>query len=131
MLHKKSLTSAAFIASFGALFGGLLGSACAGGSGASSPTPAGSPPDFAIEGPLKFAARSTSTDITAMDLMSRLYVFADDSMMGRDDGGPRGAAKATNYIAAELRRLGLSPAGDNGTYFQDIGYKTTLADARS
>jgi hypothetical protein len=91
----------------------------------------GDPSAFTIEGPLKFAARPTSKDITPIDLMSRLYVFADDSMMGRDDGGPLGNLKATKYVADEARRMGLFPAGDNGTYFQDIGYKTTLADARS
>src|SRR5438874_13795678 len=87
----------------------------------------GDPWDFKIEGPLKFAARPTSRDITPLDLMSRLYIVADDSMMGRDDGGPRGNLKATSYVANELRRLGVFPAGDNGSYFQDIGYKTTLA----
>lgn len=63
--------------------------------------------------------------------MSRLYVFSDDSMMGRDDGGRFGATKATAYIERELRRLELTPAGDNGTFFQDIGYRTVVADARS
>src|SRR5947199_8561115 len=84
----------------------------------------GDPWDFKIEGPLKFAARPTSRDITPLDMMSRLYIFADDSMMGRDDGGPRGNLKGTTYVANELRRLGVFPAGDNGSYFQDIGYKT-------
>ena len=116
--------------------------ACASSSGSSasassssSPSLAGSssgnPADFTIEGPLKFTARPTSGDISAIDLMSRLYVFADDSMMGRDDGGALGATKSTNYIERELRRLRLRPAGDNGSYFQDIGYRTVLADARS
>jgi hypothetical protein len=63
--------------------------------------------------------------------MSRLYIFADDSMMGRDDGGPIGAAKASTYIERELRRMRVTPAGDNGTYFQDIGYRSVLADTRS
>jgi hypothetical protein len=91
----------------------------------------GNPAEFTIEGPLKFAARPTSGDISAIDLMSRLYVFADDSMMGRDDGGPLGATKASRYIERELRRLRVTPAGDNGSYFQDIGYRSVLADARS
>jgi hypothetical protein len=108
-------------------------SACASstGSTSSSTSSGGSPADFVTEGPLKFPPRPTSGDITAVDLMSRLYVFADDSMMGRDDGGPIGASKSTTYIERELRRLGLTPAGDNGTFFQDIGYRTVLADARS
>ncbi|HTE46599.1 MAG TPA: M28 family peptidase, partial [Gemmatimonadaceae bacterium] len=110
---------------------------CASNSSSSTsslPSPAsasGSPAEFPIEGPLKFTARPTSADITPIDLMSRLYVFSDDSMMGRDDGGRFGATKATAYIERELRRLELTPAGDNGTFFQDIGYRTVVADTRS
>src|SRR5690348_13863610 len=90
----------------------VLAVACASAANlpsSSASNDSGNPADFAIEGPLKFAARPTSTDITPIDLMSRLYVFADDSMMGRDDGGPRGATKATVYLERELRRLGLTP----------------------
>ena len=65
------------------------------------------------------AARPTRPEITAQDLMSRLYTIADDSMMGRESG-TRGNVMGTDYIAAELRRMGLQPAGDNGTYFQQI-----------
>ncbi|HVD59298.1 MAG TPA: M20/M25/M40 family metallo-hydrolase [Gemmatimonadaceae bacterium] len=62
---------------------------------------------------------ATSPEISAADLRTRLYIYADDSMMGRQVGTP-GNMKATRYIAAELKRMGLEPAGDNGTYFQDI-----------
>ena len=61
----------------------------------------------------------TTAAITAADLMTRLYLFADDSMQGRDHGS-RGNAKGTAYIAAEVQRMGLIPAGDSGTYFQNI-----------
>jgi hypothetical protein len=57
------------------------------------------------------------------DLRSRLYLYADDSMMGRE-AGTAGNQKATAYIAAEAARLGLEPAGENGTYFQDIKITT-------
>jgi hypothetical protein len=40
-------------------------------------------------------------------------------MQGRE-AGTIGDFKATAYIASEAARLGLQPAGDNGTYFQDI-----------
>src|SRR5690348_13793590 len=36
--------------------------------------------------PLKLAPRPTSPAISAADLMTRLYIFADDSMMGRQVG---------------------------------------------
>ena len=66
----------------------------------------------------------TEAAITPADLKSRLYLYADDSMMGRE-AGTIGNYKATAYIAAEVKRLGLEPAGDNGTYFQNI--KSTSA----
>ena len=62
--------------------------------------------------------------------MTRLYIFADDSMQGREAGLP-GNVKGTNYIAAEIRRLGLVPAGDSGTYFQTIPLKTREFDTTS
>jgi hypothetical protein len=69
--------------------------------------------------PLKLAPRATKAEISAEDLVSRLYAFADDSMMGRQ-AGHEGSVKATAFIAAELKRLGLVPAGDSGTYFQSV-----------
>ncbi|MGH7534949.1 MAG: hypothetical protein ACREMG_05130, partial [Gemmatimonadales bacterium] len=65
------------------------------------------------------AATSTTPAITDADLHTRLYIFADDSMQGRRSGS-LGGVKGTDYIAAEARRIGLEPAGDNGTYFQQV-----------
>lgn len=70
--------------------------------------------------PMKLPPRPTTGPITVPDLMTRLYRIADDSMGGRPTGS-EGHLKVTQYIADELRRLGLQPAGENGTYFQDIG----------
>jgi len=75
--------------------------------------------DGAAPLPLKHAPRPTSAEISAADLMTRLYIFADDSMMGRETG-TRGHLMSTAYIASELQRLGLQPAGDNGTFFQNV-----------
>lgn len=57
--------------------------------------------------------------IRAENLRTRLFALADDSMMGRDPG-TRGGLKATDYVAAEFKRLGLKPAGDGGSYFQTV-----------
>jgi hypothetical protein len=57
--------------------------------------------------------------ITPGDLRARLSIYADDSMQGRKAGTP-GNVKATDYIAAEAKRIGLEPAGDGGGYFQTI-----------
>ena len=61
----------------------------------------------------------TGAGITSSDLKNRLYVFADDSMLGRE-AGTIGNFRGTAYIAAEAARIGLEPAGDSGTYFQHV-----------
>jgi len=61
----------------------------------------------------------TSPAITAADLRTRLYAFADDSMQGRRSGTP-GNVKGTDWIAAEARRIGLEPAGEGGGWFQTV-----------
>jgi Peptidase family M28 len=63
----------------------------------------------------------TTAAITVRDLQIRLYQFSDDSMQGRQVGRV-GNMKGTNYIASEVKRLGLVPEGDNGTYFQVLPY---------
>ena len=80
------------------------------------------------EGPRTWAPRPTVPEITANDLRTRLYQIADDSMLGRRIG-ELGNYKATTYIAAEFKRLGLKPAGDNGTYFQELAFGPAAFDA--
>jgi hypothetical protein len=80
--------------------------------------------------PLKHAPQPTSAAINVNDLMTRLYLFADDSMQGRE-AGTIGNFKGTEYIAREAKRIGLVPAGDSGTYFQTIPFKTRTTDPTS
>jgi hypothetical protein len=72
----------------------------------------------------------TQPGITAADLRQRLFLIADDSMMGRETGSA-GAFKASAYVAAEFRRLGLEPAGDSGTYFQTVPFWVVAIDPQS
>jgi len=72
-----------------------------------------------------------SESITARDLERRLTAFAHDSMMGRE-AGTVWNAKATDYVAAQFRALGLRPAGENGGFFQvvsGIGPRDALVPA--
>jgi hypothetical protein len=80
--------------------------------------------------PRKYIGPPTVAEITAGDLMTRLYKFADDSMMGRAVGTPWNDM-GTAYVESEVRRLGLQPAGDNGTYFQKLPLYTRLLDSSS
>jgi hypothetical protein len=77
--------------------------------------------------PRTHAPEPTTADITARDVMTRTYIIADDSMEGRDTGR-RGGLRSATYIANELKRLGIEPAGDNGTYFQAIPWVSRAPD---
>ncbi|MEP6832795.1 MAG: M20/M25/M40 family metallo-hydrolase [Gemmatimonas sp.] len=63
----------------------------------------------------------TEAAITVRDIMTRTYIVADDSMQGRDTG-KNGGLKSAMYIAGELKRMGLEPAGANGTFLQQIAW---------
>jgi len=69
--------------------------------------------------PLKHTPQPTTAAITPADLETRLYIFADDSMHGRQFGR-EGNFQGTNYIARQAELLGLQPAGDKGTWFQEL-----------
>jgi peptidase M28-like protein len=69
--------------------------------------------------PLKHAPAPTKPAITAADLQTRLYLYADDSMMGRE-AGTEWNLKATAYIESQVRRMGLRPGGDSGSFFQNV-----------
>lgn len=88
-------------------------------------------PDWSVLGrPRTLAPRPTTAEITPADLETRIYRFADDSMEGRILGS-RGNLLGTEYIAAELRRLGLEPAGENGSYFQELPFRSRALDPAS
>jgi hypothetical protein len=80
--------------------------------------------------PRKYVGPPTVAEITAGDLMTRVYKFADDSMMGRPVGTPYNDM-GTAYIESEVRRLGLQPAGDNDTFFQKLPLYTRNLDSAS
>lgn len=99
----------------------ILGaSALAGQQAISPPSDAAAPPNWdLLMRPRNHVPQRTTTAITPADLATRLYIFADDSMQGRLLATP-GNVKAVEYIASEVKRMGLVPMGDNGTYFQAV-----------
>lgn len=62
----------------------------------------------------------TTADITAADLRQRIATLADDAFEGRAPAAEKGE-QAADWIAAEMDRIGLQPAGENGTWFQTVG----------
>jgi peptidase M28-like protein len=60
---------------------------------------------------------AAAATITGGDVMRRVGIIADDSMMGRDTPS-RGLELTAKYVADQFRSFGLKPGGDNGTWFQ-------------
>ena len=55
--------------------------------------------------------------ITPADVVHRIGVIADDSMLGRATPSPQ-LEMVARYIAGEFKRFGLKPLGDSGTFIQ-------------
>src|SRR5437879_10507093 len=66
------------------------------------------------------AARQIAARLTADALKADVSFLASDALQGRGTPSP-GLDIAAEYIAAQFRRAGLEPAGDDG-YFQTAPY---------
>jgi hypothetical protein len=60
--------------------------------------------------------------ITADDMHGRIYFLASDALLGRDTPSP-GLESAAAYLVGEYRRMGLEPAGENGTFYQRYPFR--------
>ncbi|MBN1854650.1 MAG: M28 family peptidase [Pirellulales bacterium] len=57
--------------------------------------------------------------ITGMELFELAATISDDRFEGRKAGTKKGA-EAGEYLADQMKELGLAPAGDDGSYFQSF-----------
>jgi hypothetical protein len=74
------------------------------------------------------AARFGPTEaITVAKLERQLDVIASDALEGREALSP-GFREAARYVAANLERMGATPAGDDGTFYQHVGIRRTTLD---
>jgi Zn-dependent M28 family amino/carboxypeptidase len=64
-------------------------------------------------------ALAQSTDISGERIRAHVKFLASDLLEGRGVGA-RGGDLATEYIAAQFALAGAKPAGDAGTYFQNL-----------
>jgi hypothetical protein len=86
----------------------------------------------ASAGPVVTPARNAAVDaaaatITAADVQRRIEFLSSDELRGRDTPSP-GLEAAARYAADEFRALGLTPAGDSGTYIRRFPYDDTKLD---
>ncbi len=73
------------------------------------------------------SAHGNADYINVEQLKDYLTFVASDEMEGRDTPS-RGLDTTAKYIASQLSRWGVKPAGDNGTYFQHIAMKRNKID---
>jgi Zn-dependent M28 family amino/carboxypeptidase len=72
----------------------------------------------------------TSPEITAADISARVKAISDDTFEGRGPATVAGEA-AAQWIADELKRIGIEPA-NHGSYFQTVpAVSITLDSAKS
>ncbi|MCR9270146.1 MAG: M28 family metallopeptidase [Hyphomonadaceae bacterium] len=62
----------------------------------------------------------TSVAITQDDLRQRIALLSDDAFEGRGPAAEKGELTA-DWLAQELARIGVQPAGDDGSWFQTVG----------
>jgi hypothetical protein len=65
--------------------------------------------------------RSRTPEISSSELRHHVEVLASPATEGRLTGS-RGERLATDYVARGFRELGLEPAGDDGSYFQQFSF---------
>jgi Zn-dependent M28 family amino/carboxypeptidase len=81
------------------------------------------PPDAAA-----FAAPALAA-IRPESVSAHVRFLADDALEGRGTG-ERGYTVAARYVAAQLASYGVAPAGENGTFFQQIPFRGMKLDLK-
>jgi Zn-dependent M28 family amino/carboxypeptidase len=81
---------------------------------------AGMPAVPMVEG-VPAAAHEAAALIKPQNIRAHVKFLASDLLEGRGPG-TRGGQLAADYIATEFALNGLKPAGDNGTYFQNVNF---------
>ena len=77
--------------------------------------------------PPSLASQRGVDTITSAQLKDYLSFIASDEMEGRDTPS-RGLDTTAKFLAMNLSRWGLKPAGDDGSYLQKIGLSRDLVD---
>jgi len=71
--------------------------------------------------------RKIAEGVTAQQMSQYLHFVASDDMQGRNTPST-GLNIVARFIALNLERWGFKPAGDNGSYFQNIDLSTSKVD---
>jgi hypothetical protein len=69
---------------------------------------------------------SWTSGLSAKEYFKHVSFLASDDLKGRGNGTPE-LQRASEYIANQFRALGLKPAGDKGTFFENFQITTGTA----
>src|SRR5437764_1052462 len=72
-------------------------------------------------------AEQAMNAIDSEKIRSTVKYLSDDSLEGRGTG-QKGGDKAADWLGAQFKAYGLQPAGDNGNYFQNVGFYGVTTD---
>src|SRR6266700_4983080 len=78
---------------------------------------------------LPVTAKQAMHSIDAEKIRDTVKLLSDNSYEGRGTG-QKGGDMAADWIAAQFKSYGLAPAGDNGTYFQNVNFFGVTADSK-
>ena len=67
-------------------------------------------------------ADKVRSTISKNDIQAHIFFLASDELKGRATGSPE-IDIAASYLANNLRRYGVKPAGDNGSYYQQVTFE--------
>src|ERR1700676_3525260 len=73
------------------------------------------------------AADAAMATIRPEAIRADMRLLADDLLEGRGTA-TRGHEIAAKFMAAQFEQMGLEPAGDNGTYFQSVPFRSGRPD---
>lgn len=74
--------------------------------------------------------KDAETAMNAIDsekIRATVKYLSDDSLEGRGTG-QKGGDKAADWLGEQFKGYGLQPAGDNGSYFQNVGFYGVTTD---
>ena len=76
---------------------------------------------------VRASAHDASTTIRPEAIRADMRFLADELLEGRRTG-TRGHEIAAKFMASEFEAMGLEPAGENGTYFQNVPLRSMRPD---
>lgn len=74
---------------------------------------------FVLAAGILLAEKTHAPKIDAQRIHDTVKFLSSDELEGRGTG-QKGGDQAANWIADQFKAYGLKPAGENGTYFQDV-----------